>query len=81
MFLADALSKGERWFMQVVDGTVKATTSNNAKVLGCKVRVLTFLILFRENLIGGLNAVAQNCHCKGLFYFEGRLFNARSSVL
>jgi hypothetical protein len=67
--------------MQVVDGTVKATTSNNAKVLGCKVRVLTCLILFRASLIGVSNAVAQSSHFKGLFFIEGRPFNARSSVL
>jgi hypothetical protein len=44
MWLLDAQLKGERWFMQVVEGVVKNAGSNNAKVASCKVRFMrTFL--------------------------------------
>ena len=36
---SDAQNKGERWFMQVVDGTIKNAGSNSARVSACKVRV------------------------------------------
>ena len=35
---SDAQSKGERWFMQVVDGTIKNHGSSGAKIASCRVR-------------------------------------------
>ncbi len=39
---AEAQSKGERWFMLVVDGIIKNSGSSGAKIAACKVRSFCF---------------------------------------